>query len=45
MSREDVKTLDSKVRAFNPAMDSTSQLYKELKGSKKGGKKRKEREG
>jgi hypothetical protein len=35
VSKEEVRQLDSKVRAFNPLMDASSQLYKQLKSKKK----------
>ena len=35
MSKEEVQQLDRKLRTFNPLMDTSSQLYKQVKSSKK----------
>jgi hypothetical protein len=42
VSKDEVRELDRKVRTFNPLMDKSSELYKQLKGGKR---KRKRREG
>jgi hypothetical protein len=35
VNKEEVKALDAKLRAFNPMMDKSSELYKKLKGKRK----------
>lgn len=35
VSKEEVQQLDRKLRTFNPLMDTSSQLYKQVKSSKK----------
>jgi hypothetical protein len=35
VDKEQVKALDAKMRAFNPMMDKSSELYKRLKRSKR----------